>query len=362
MSAHSPTTVMASPPLSTTEKTSAANISTTTTTTGMGMSVGYARFFGSASAGLLELAIFHPVDTIAKRLMTSTDKYIHSNVRDTASSLNQTIFRDKVNASVPKKLVSLFPGLGWATCYKVSQRIYKYGGQPVVADYMQLHYGNTFTQTFGERRGKQLIAATAGSLIGMGEVLLLPFDVMKIKAQTKGPTAATTAGSSTPRTPSPQFATNAQTISAEGHGAGAAIPRSSALGTIRMLYAGAGWTILRNAPGSFTLFGANAFMYSSVLGVADPKKATFLQMFLASTVSAAASIIVAAPIDTVKTRVQKQPFGVKHQNGREIIANLIRNEGITALFKGLAPKLAVVGPKLVFSFTMAQYFTAHLQR
>lgn len=33
---------------------------------------------------------------------------------------------------------------------------------------------------------------------------------------------------------------------------------------------------------------------------------------------------------------------------------MIKNEGMTAFFKGLTPKLLVVGPKLVFSYTLAQ--------
>lgn len=32
---------------------------------------GFARVMGSGTAGLLELILFHPVDTIAKRLMTN---------------------------------------------------------------------------------------------------------------------------------------------------------------------------------------------------------------------------------------------------------------------------------------------------
>lgn len=35
---------------------------------------GTARFLGSASAGVLELLGFHPVDTVAKRLMTNPTK------------------------------------------------------------------------------------------------------------------------------------------------------------------------------------------------------------------------------------------------------------------------------------------------
>lgn len=37
---------------------------------------GKARFAGSASSGILELIIFHPVDTVAKRLMSNQNKVI----------------------------------------------------------------------------------------------------------------------------------------------------------------------------------------------------------------------------------------------------------------------------------------------
>lgn len=71
-----------------------------------------ARILGSGSAGIAELAIFHPVDTIAKRLMSNEGKI-------DPSKLNKVIFKDKANATVAKKFTSLFPGLGYAAGYKV---------------------------------------------------------------------------------------------------------------------------------------------------------------------------------------------------------------------------------------------------
>lgn len=67
----------------------------------------------SGSAGIAELAVFHPVDTIAKRLMSNEGKM-------TVSKLNEVIFKDKAHAPLSKKFTSLFPGLGYAAGYKVS--------------------------------------------------------------------------------------------------------------------------------------------------------------------------------------------------------------------------------------------------
>ena len=55
----------------------------------------------------------------------------------------------------------------------------------------------------------------------------------------------------------------------------------------------------------------------------------------------------------VKMRIQNANFESK-VGGVAIIRDMIRNEGLLAFFKGLTPKVLVVGPKLVFSFTLAQ--------
>lgn len=127
-----------------------------------------------------------------------------------------------------KKATSLFPGLGFAAGYKVLQRTYKFGGQPFVNDQINTHAGGWFKKTFGEKTGRTLMQATAGSIIGVGEVLLLPLDVLKIKAQTNPEAFGNRKGLGA-----------AKLLWSEG----------------RALYAGAGATMMRNAPGSFALFG-----------------------------------------------------------------------------------------------------------
>ncbi len=175
------------------------------------------------------------------------------------------IFKQYSDATFTRKLTSLFPGLGYAAGYKVHssyhlwsldhlqtrgwsigqilQRIYKYGGQPFARDYLALHHGEKFDNAFGKGTGKAIMHATAGrwarrvkrakvcshaltqpsSLIGIGEIILLPLDVLKIKRQTN-PEAFRGRG---------VF----RIVADEGMG----------------LYRGAGWTAARNAPGSFAV-------------------------------------------------------------------------------------------------------------
>ncbi|KAI9774860.1 MAG: hypothetical protein M1840_000076 [Geoglossum simile] len=275
------------------------------------------RLLGSGCAGIAELAVFHPVDTVAKRLMSNHGKV------GTVSKLNTVIFKDYAGAAVHRKFFSLFPGIGYAAGYKVLQRVYKYGGQPFVRDYLSQHHGTRFDEAFGKGTGKAILHATAGSLIGIGEIVLLPLDVLKIKRQTN-PDAFRGRGIF-------------RIIKDEGFG----------------LYRGWGWTAARNAPGSFALFGGSAFAKEYLYKLTDYNSATWLQNFVASIAGASASLIVSAPLDVIKTRIQNKNFD-NPESGFRIVRNMVRNEGFTSFFKGLTPKLLMTGPKLVFSFWLAQ--------
>ena len=76
-----------------------------------------------------------------------------------------------------------------------------------------------------------------------------------------------------------------------------------------------------------------------VLGVTDYQKATWTQNFIASIAGAVASITVAAPLDTIKTRIQNANFE-KKVSGVTVLKDLVREEGPTAFFKGLTPKVS----------------------
>jgi hypothetical protein len=70
---------------------------------------------------------------------------------------------------------------------------------------------------------------------------------------------------------------------------------------------------------------------------------------------------VAQPLDVIKTRVQSHSFETP-ESGMSVIRNLLKNEGPAGLVKGVVPKLLIVGPKLVFSFTVAQHVIAFLEK
>ena len=90
-------------------------------------------------------------------------------------------------------------------------------------DYLAQNHGGSFDAAFGKGNGKAIMHATAGSIIGIGEIVILPLDVLKIKRQT-----------------------NPEAFRGRGL---IAIIRDEGFG----LYRGWGWTAARNAPGSFAV-------------------------------------------------------------------------------------------------------------
>lgn len=144
---------------------------------------------------------------------------------------------------------------------------------------------------------------------------------------------------------------------------------------IASLYRGWGWTMARNAPGSFALFGGSAATKEYLFKLTDYSQATWGQSepnspscggfvegerkrmlmgtdFVASIGGAVASITVAAPLDVVKTRIQNANFN-STVGGGAIIKEMIKTEGVGAFFKGLTPKVSTL------SAVLGQRFGTH---
>lgn len=276
-----------------------------------------ARFVASGMAGGLELCVFYPIDTIAKRMMVSQDSC-------KAANWQRILLQEGVNSSRAGKIKSLFPGLSFGAAYKVTQRAYVWGGQPYVREVLKRRY------QVHEKMGKPFCDGLAGSIMGVGEVSLLPLNALKTRAQTN-----------------PQYRVQGLMQFVRQHG-------------VMRLYAGWQWAVTRNIPGSFALFGATAFVRQHILGLANNKDASVTQNAIASTAGCVSSILVACPFDVVKTRIQSGAFG--DRCGMHIARDIFREEGFNAFFKGAAPKLLTVGPKLIFSFTLAQCLMAKLEQ
>ena len=118
------------------------------------------------------------------------------------------------------------------------------------------------------------------------------------------------------------------------------------------MYNGTAVTMLRNGLGSTALFGANQLTRSYLLK-GQERQATLGEIVIMSTVASVSSLLISSPFDVMKVRVQADPEG--STRARHVFGDILKKEGAGAFWKGMGPKLMVVGPKLIFSFTVAQY-------
>eukprot|EP00928_Gymnodinium_smaydae_P045970 TRINITY_DN30595_c0_g1_i1.p1 TRINITY_DN30595_c0_g1~~TRINITY_DN30595_c0_g1_i1.p1 ORF type:complete len:391 (-),score=40.00 TRINITY_DN30595_c0_g1_i1:526-1656(-) len=291
-------------------------------------------------AGVLEILLFHPVDTATKRLIVYNRPAAAAT--DLRGSICQTFSQSKrvvlggldSTAGVSEKVRSLYSGVGFALIYKIFQRGYQYTAQPLLADALATKRENDVRHGRGPVLTRPAEHAVAGALMGCGEVMLLPLDSLKVKRQTHKPLSF-------------------RGSQADGY-----------LELLRGSYRGTVCTATRNSVGSFTLFGGAALVKEHVLKLEDPSRATPLEHFLSSSVSALLCILVSAPFDVIKTRVQRQGGESANaaleprtshapQSGRQIAWEIVTKEGLRAFFKGSVPKCAMVGPKLMFTYTVA---------
>lgn len=250
-------------------------------------------FFSSASAGALEIAVFHPLDTVQKRLMKNPYPIYDMKLSFTENTKN--IFN--ITLRDPKtQRISLYPGVGWGLFYKIPQRVYKFTAQPIVEKYLKDHY-MTESNTFW-------LKGISGAVVGAGEVWLLPLDIAKLRKQL---------GSET-----------------QGND------------NIRRLYRGIGVTIIRNTFGSFCLFGMPELMKKALAG---EKKPTDMQKLVAQFTGAATSIIVASPFDVIKTRIQAVPANVQPDSAWKIGGDILINNP-SQFFKSVTSKISGQGIKL----------------
>lgn len=398
-------------------------------------------FFGHGGAallgGLCEIIVFHPFDTIAKRLMNHRERVVDpKSLPNTYHNIGRVVFgglleKKKKNAVPPSsalhrnkevpisslggggtasantvirltildRIQYLYPGSTYAVLYKVSQRVIKFAGQPMFREYLHTHYHHLFfsedppassssavpeklgdvrhsntgtgempqvvkkghppkegephvkkvvivvqqphdgTQNQPKRkkdggRGGMALELTSGCLIGISETVLLPFDRMKILHQTNS------------------------TAMQQNRGL---LSSFWAYGP-RKLYAGAVTTAFRNAVGTSLFFACTALSKEYLFGLhsGNYKETTFAQNLIASTVGGVVGVVATSPMDVVKTRIQGQRLDGT-LSGRKIFLETCKKEGFGAFYKGITPKVLTSAPKLVFGYTMTQFFLKYLK-
>jgi len=108
-------------------------------------------------------------------------------------------------------------------------------------------------------------------------------------------------------------------------------------GGIRALYKGTAATLLRDVPGSTAYFGVYE-AFKRGLSQKDSNKLNPLAVIFAGGMAGIANWSVAIPADVIKSRLQTAPAGT-YTGMTDCIRQLLKNEGPSALFRGLGPAM-----------------------
>lgn len=133
------------------------------------------------------------------------------------------------------------------------------------------------------------------------------------------------------------------------------------------LYRGVSLTALRQGSNQAVNFTAYTYFKEALSEWQPEYKGTTLpgyQTTLIGLVSGAMGPLSNAPIDTIKTRLQKAPAteGVSaFKRISQIAAEMFRQEGVHAFYKGITPRIMRVAPGQAVTFTVYEYAKEKLE-
>jgi solute carrier family 25 carnitine/acylcarnitine transporter 20/29 len=109
-------------------------------------------------------------------------------------------------------------------------------------------------------------------------------------------------------------------------------------GGFRSVTKGTFSTAFRDVPGNAAYFGSYEYVKQLSCELEGREKASIAGTLLAGGCAGVGNWIVAIPFDTVKSRWQTAPAG-KYKSVLDVLQTLVREEGPSALFRGLSPAL-----------------------
>ncbi|CAO3659993.1 unnamed protein product [Umbelopsis vinacea] len=271
------------------------------------------------AAGLIEACSCHPLDTIKVRMQLSK-----SGARNAAGKRLGFI---GVGAKIVRNesFFALYKGLGAVVVGIVPKMAIRFSS---------FEY---YKSLMADSNGKVSTSSTflAGLTAGITEAVLVvtPMDVIKIRLQAQK-------HSMTDPMDIPKYR-NAlhcayEIIKAEGFGA---------------LYKGVALTALRQSTNQAVNFTVYQEMKKYAIKAQQVDELPSYQHLILGGVSGAMGPMSNAPIDTIKTRIQKSnASGSGWQRFQTVTSEIIQKEGYTAFYKGLTPRLMRVAPGQAVTF------------
>ncbi|KAJ1981167.1 Mitochondrial succinate-fumarate transporter [Dimargaris verticillata] len=279
------------------------------------------------TAGLMEAMACHPLDTIKVRMQLH--KKVKGKAGGKAPPVRAGFFGVGTRIVQNEGTMALYKGLGAVTAGIVPKMAIRFSSFEYYKSLMA-----------SPETGKPSLPGVfvAGLMAGVTEavVVVTPMDVIKIRLQAQRHSTVDPLD-----VPKYRNALHAAYTIVKEEGPGA-------------LYKGVTLTALRQATNQAANFTAYQQLKAWLLRLQpERRELPSYQHLVIGGLSGAMGPLSNAPIDTIKTRIQKTPFTVGQTNfGRfqSVCKEIITHEGYAGFYKGLTPRLLRVAPGQAVTF------------
>ncbi|OAA55539.1 succinate:fumarate antiporter [Niveomyces insectorum RCEF 264] len=300
-------------------------------------------------AGMMEALVCHPLDTIKVRMQLS---------RRGRDAPRRGFVRTGVEIVRKETPLGLYKGLGAVVTGIVPKMAIRFSS---FEWYKQLLHVDTSSGsgsgkgsgkgTSGNANGSKIFLAGLAAGVTEAVAVVTPMEVIKIRLQAQHHSMADPLDVPKYRNAAHALYT---VVKEEGFGA---------------LYRGVALTALRQGSNQAVNFTAYTY-FKDALRRAQPhldsaQPLPTYQTTLIGLVSGAMGPLSNAPIDTIKTRLQKTPAqeGVSAWRRVSIIAaDMFKQEGFHAFYKGITPRVMRVAPGQAVTFTVYEFLKDKLER
>ncbi|KAI8866156.1 succinate/fumarate mitochondrial transporter [Ramicandelaber brevisporus] len=286
---------------------------------------------GGACAGFMEAMICHPLDTIKVRMQ------LRKNRPGAPDVPKPNFIRTGYNIVTKESFAALYKGLGAVTVGIVPKMAIRF---------LSFEYYKDFLADKETGKVSPIGNFIAGLGAGTTEAVLVvtPMDVIKIRLQAQRHSLADPMD-----VPKYRNAAHAAFTIVKEEG-------------ISVLYRGVALTALRQA----TNQAANFTVYKELVARANdlqPERNGRLpvwQTMIIGGISGAMGPLFNAPIDTIKTRIQKNPNPEGYSGWKRfqvVVADMYKKEGPKSFYKGLTPRVLRVAPGQSVTFVVYEFVT-----
>ncbi|KAL5292243.1 SLC25A20.2 family protein [Megaselia abdita] len=133
-------------------------------------------------------------------------------------------------------------------------------------------------------------------------------------------------------------------------------------GGLRSVFKGVCATLARDVPGTGMYFLAYEYVQDKVKEKTGAEKMSTLSTILAGGVAGMAYWVIGMPADVLKSRLQAAPEGTYKKGIRSVFAELMKNEGVFALYKGVTPVMIRAFPANAACFIGVELFMKLLNK